>query len=114
MPLRARVVALDFEGRSDGRSMRTIVTHIAPRHLVLFRGAPAALAALREHCARELQSVHPQARPLCAHAWAQVHAQPVAKQAKGTQPGVCATLYRWEPLPFPFKDRAVSRALARI
>ena len=31
---------LDYEGRSDGRSMHTILTHIAPRHLVLCHGLP--------------------------------------------------------------------------
>lgn len=31
---------LDYEGRSDGRSMQTILTHIAPRHLVLCHGTP--------------------------------------------------------------------------
>lgn len=38
--LRARLLALDYEGLSDGRSMRTILSHVAPRHLVLTHGAP--------------------------------------------------------------------------
>ena len=61
--LRARVIALDGDGRADGRSVRTIITHVAPRHLVLLHGAPPAVAALRDHCATELRAVHTQARP---------------------------------------------------
>ncbi len=38
--VRARVLQLDYEGRSDGRSMHTILAHIAPRHLVLCHGSP--------------------------------------------------------------------------
>ena len=38
--VRAQVMQLDYEGRSDGRSMHTILTHIAPRHLVLCHGSP--------------------------------------------------------------------------
>ncbi len=58
--LRARVAALDGDGRADGRSVRTIVAHVAPRHLVLFHGPPPAVAALRDHCAAELRSAHTQ------------------------------------------------------
>ena len=39
MEVRARVMQLDYEGRSDGRSMHTILSHIAPRHLVLCHGS---------------------------------------------------------------------------
>ena len=40
LEVRARCMQLDYEGRSDGRSMHTILTHIAPRHLVLCHGSP--------------------------------------------------------------------------
>jgi Cft2 family RNA processing exonuclease len=42
--VRARVAAFDFEGRSDGRSMRTILTHVAPRHIILVHGSPKVRA----------------------------------------------------------------------
>ena len=60
--LRARVMSLDGDGRADGRSVRTIVTHVAPRHLVIFHGAPPAVAALRDYCAADLSGVHTQVR----------------------------------------------------
>jgi cleavage and polyadenylation specificity factor subunit 2 len=37
----ARRLLLDYEGRSDGRSMRLILVKVAPRHLVLVHGTPA-------------------------------------------------------------------------
>ena len=39
LEVRARCMQLDYEGRSDGRSMHTILSHIAPRHLVLCHGS---------------------------------------------------------------------------
>lgn len=39
LQVRARCMQLDYEGRSDGRSMHTILMHIAPRHLVLCHGS---------------------------------------------------------------------------
>jgi len=39
LQVRARCMQLDYEGRSNGRSMHTILTHIAPRHLVLCHGS---------------------------------------------------------------------------
>ncbi len=41
---------LDYEGRSDGRSMHTILTHIAPRHLVLCHGTPQVSCPLIRVC----------------------------------------------------------------
>jgi hypothetical protein len=41
--VRARVLQLDFSGRSDGRSMRMLLSHVAPRHLVLMHGSPQVL-----------------------------------------------------------------------
>ena len=34
---------IDFEGRSDGRSIKAILTHVAPRKLILVRGSQAAI-----------------------------------------------------------------------
>ena len=45
--VRARVLALDYEGLADARSARTILQLVAPRHLVLAQGPP-------EVCARAL------------------------------------------------------------
>ena len=42
LEVRAPCLQLDYEGRSDGRSMATILTHIAPRHLVLCHGSTQA------------------------------------------------------------------------
>ncbi|CAK0764272.1 hypothetical protein CVIRNUC_003141 [Coccomyxa viridis] len=56
--VRARVLQLDYEGRSDGRSMHTILAHIAPRHLVLCHGSPQAVQALAASCARDLQGLN--------------------------------------------------------
>lgn len=37
--LRARMLRFDFDGRSDGRSMRTMLAHVAPRHCILVHGS---------------------------------------------------------------------------
>ena len=54
--VRAQVARFDFEGLSDGHSMRTILAHIAPRHLVIAHGSP--------------QVRPPQYRMLHVHCWA--------------------------------------------
>lgn len=40
VPLAARVLRFDYDGRSDGRSMRTMLAHVAPRRCVLVHGPP--------------------------------------------------------------------------
>lgn len=47
--VRARVLQFDFEGRSDGRSIRTILTHIAPRHLILVHASPEVCLLVEQH-----------------------------------------------------------------
>ena len=42
LPVRAHVARFDFEGLVDGGSMATILTHVAPRHLVIAAGSPEA------------------------------------------------------------------------
>lgn len=42
---------IDFEGRSDGRSIKTILAHVAPRKMVLFHGSPESVEHLKEYCA---------------------------------------------------------------
>jgi Zn-dependent metallo-hydrolase RNA specificity domain len=34
---------IDFEGRSDGRSIKAILTHVAPRKLILVRGSQPSM-----------------------------------------------------------------------
>jgi len=41
---------IDFEGRSDGRSIKTILGHVAPRKMILLHGSPEAMEHLRDHC----------------------------------------------------------------
>lgn len=41
---------IDLEGRSDGRSLKTVIKDVQPRKLILLGGAPAAKEALRAHC----------------------------------------------------------------
>ena len=38
LAVHARLLQLDYDGRSDGRSMRLILGKVAPRHLVLVHG----------------------------------------------------------------------------
>jgi hypothetical protein len=40
LTVRARVMTVDMEGRADARSLRTMLTRSAPRHLVLLQGTP--------------------------------------------------------------------------
>ena len=47
--VQANVQYMDFEGRSDGESVKKILTMIKPRRLVLVRGPPEATSALREY-----------------------------------------------------------------
>lgn len=38
MVARAGVLLVDFEGRSDGRSLRLVINSVAPRHLIIVHG----------------------------------------------------------------------------
>lgn len=42
--VKCAVSTFDYEGRTDGRSMRTIVSHVAPRQLVVVNGSPEVRA----------------------------------------------------------------------
>lgn len=48
---------IDFEGRSDGRSIKAILTHVAPRKLILVRGSQPAIEHLAQHVEATLQHV---------------------------------------------------------
>lgn len=52
--VRARVLHFDFDARSDGRSMRTMLAHVAPRQLILVHGTTEATTGLADHLRREL------------------------------------------------------------
>jgi cleavage and polyadenylation specificity factor subunit 2 len=57
VPLAARVARIDFDGRSDGRSVQTLLAQLAPRAAVVVRGSPEGAAALASHLHRELQGL---------------------------------------------------------
>ncbi|XP_008787501.1 cleavage and polyadenylation specificity factor subunit 2 [Phoenix dactylifera] len=45
---------MDFEGRSDGRSVKSILAHVAPLKLVLVHGSAEATEHLKQHCAKHV------------------------------------------------------------
>ncbi|KAJ6800187.1 putative cleavage and polyadenylation specificity factor subunit 2 [Iris pallida] len=45
---------MDFEGRSDGRSLKSILSHVAPLKLVLVHGSAEATEHLKQHCAKHV------------------------------------------------------------
>lgn len=51
LPLyRARVSYIDYEGRSDGDSIKKIINQMKPRQLVIVHGPPEASLDLAESC----------------------------------------------------------------
>lgn len=47
MDVRAQVCFIDFEGRSDGESIRRIVSQIRPRRLIIIHGPEEATSVLQ-------------------------------------------------------------------
>ncbi|KAK1260114.1 Cleavage and polyadenylation specificity factor subunit 2 [Acorus gramineus] len=45
---------MDFEGRSDGRSIKSIISHVAPLKLVLVHGSAEATEHLKQHCSKHV------------------------------------------------------------
>lgn len=45
---------MDFEGRSDGRSIKSILGHVAPLKLVLVHGSAEATEHLKQHCLKNI------------------------------------------------------------
>ncbi|XP_072976478.1 cleavage and polyadenylation specificity factor subunit 2 isoform X2 [Typha angustifolia] len=45
---------MDFEGRSDGRSLKSILAHVAPLKLVLVHGSAEATEHLKMHCMKHV------------------------------------------------------------
>ncbi|KAI8918292.1 beta-lactamase-like protein [Powellomyces hirtus] len=50
LKIRCKVIYIDFEGRSDGRSIKNILPQVAPRKLILVRGSEEATQELAEYC----------------------------------------------------------------
>jgi cleavage and polyadenylation specificity factor subunit 2 len=58
VPLAARVLRLDWDGRADARSAAALLAAVAPRAAALVRGTASAAAALAERLSRELEGLH--------------------------------------------------------
>ncbi|PAN11008.1 hypothetical protein PAHAL_2G133300 [Panicum hallii] len=54
--VKCSLVYMDFEGRSDGRSVKSVIAHVAPLKLVLVHGSAEATEHLKMHCAKNLDS----------------------------------------------------------
>ncbi len=54
--MRMRAQYIDFEGRSDGKSVRTILAHVEPRKLILVHGTSDAMEELATHCRQKLSA----------------------------------------------------------
>ncbi|KAG0453066.1 hypothetical protein HPP92_025730 [Vanilla planifolia] len=52
--VKCSLVYMDFEGRSDGRSVKSIIAHVAPLKLVLIHGSAEATEHLKEHCSKHV------------------------------------------------------------
>lgn len=48
--IKCHVVFIDFEGRSDGRSLKTILQHVAPRKLIIVHGTKESTENLKHYC----------------------------------------------------------------
>lgn len=52
--VKCSLLYMDFEGRSDGRSVKSILAHVAPLKLVLVHGSAEATEHLKEHCSKHV------------------------------------------------------------
>ncbi|KAJ1105298.1 hypothetical protein NDU88_002706 [Pleurodeles waltl] len=50
MEIKARVTYIDYEGRSDGDSIKKIINQMKPRQLIIVHGAPEACQDLAQSC----------------------------------------------------------------
>lgn len=48
--VKAKICYFDFEGRSDGESVKNLMSQIKPRRLVLVRGSPESSAYMADYC----------------------------------------------------------------
>ncbi|CAI0458990.1 unnamed protein product [Linum tenue] len=58
--VKCSLIYMDFEGRSDGRSIKSIIARVAPLKLVLVHGSAEATEHLKQHCLNHV----------CAHVYA--------------------------------------------
>jgi cleavage and polyadenylation specificity factor subunit 2 len=56
--LAARVVRVDFDGRSDGRSVQTMLAHVAPRTAIIVHGTEEGTATLSNKLTIELEGLY--------------------------------------------------------
>ncbi|VDO12737.1 unnamed protein product [Rodentolepis nana] len=54
IPLRCEVSFIDFESRSDGESLRKIITGLRPHEVIVIGATQAAVNAVVEHCRSDL------------------------------------------------------------
>ena len=47
---------IDFEGRADGRSYRKILSHVAPKKMILVHGSQESVASLASYCEQNLKT----------------------------------------------------------
>ncbi|XP_010255376.1 PREDICTED: cleavage and polyadenylation specificity factor subunit 2 [Nelumbo nucifera] len=52
--VKCSLIYMDFEGRSDGRSIKSILAHVAPLKLVLVHGSAEATEHLKQHCLKHV------------------------------------------------------------
>lgn len=50
LEVRANIRLFDFEGRSDGESIKNLVSQVKPRRLILVRGSPESTAYMANYC----------------------------------------------------------------
>lgn len=48
--VQAKLHLFDFEGRSDGESVKNLVSQVKPRRLILVRGSPESTAYMADYC----------------------------------------------------------------
>ncbi|KAL6127709.1 hypothetical protein ACLB2K_071072 [Fragaria x ananassa] len=54
VPVKCSLIDMDFEGRSDARSVKSILSHTAPLKLVLVHGTAEATEHLKQHCLKHV------------------------------------------------------------
>ncbi|KAJ4706015.1 Cleavage and polyadenylation specificity factor subunit 2 [Melia azedarach] len=52
--VKCSLIYMDYEGRADSRSIKTILAHVAPLKLVLVHGSAEATEHLKQHCLKHV------------------------------------------------------------
>jgi Cft2 family RNA processing exonuclease len=58
LDLAAKIIRLDLDGRADDRSVRNILTHIAPQNIILVHAEEESLGAMARRLETELEGLH--------------------------------------------------------